>query len=289
MMRRLLPLAAAGLALAVAPNAVAATRTVNIAKSGFSPVSLTVDVNDIVVWRNTDTVNHQVVADNGSFASPILAPNRTYSFQFKASGTYRYRDALEPAERGTITVKGLPPSLAIALSSPAVTYGSSIHITGQVSNKRAGETVRLLTKPYPQGSFAEMTTVITTNEGLFDFVTMPQILTDFQAQWGTTPSIAVRVEVSPKISIRYNRRTGVFATHITSPRSYAGRSVYLQRKSPFGQWVNLKKVALRAGSSRSFRATLPKGRNEVRIFMTVNQAGSGYLAGASGAWVLTKR
>jgi hypothetical protein len=95
--------------------------------------------------------------------------------------------------------------------------------------------------------------------------------------------------VRPRISIRYNRRTRVFSTHVSSPRSYAGRSVYLQRLSAFGQWVNVKKVVLRAGSSRSFRATLPRGRSQVRIFMTVNQAGPGYLAGTSGVWSLVRR
>jgi hypothetical protein len=59
--------------------------------------------------------------------------------------------------------------------------------------------------------------------------------------------------------------------------------------SRFGQWVNMKKVALRQGSSASFRATLPRGRSQVRVFMTVNQAGAGYLASNSGVWTLTRR
>ena len=241
------------------------------------------------MWRNQDTVNHQVVADNGTFASPILGPGGQYAFAFQAAGTYRYRDALEPAERGTVVVRGLPPSISIALSAPVVTFAQQIHITGQVSSKRAGETVRLLAKPYPQGSFAEMTRVITGNEGVYDFLASPAILSEFQAQWGSASSIVARVEVRPRLSIRYNRLTRVFATHVTSPRSYAGRSVYLQRLSGFGQWVNVKKVVLRQGSNASFRATLPRGRSRVRIFMTVNQAGAGYLASTSGVWTLTRR
>ena len=99
----------------------------------------------------------------------------------------------------------------------------------------------------------------------------------------------MRVEVKPRITIRYNRLTGMFTTRVTGASSFAGRSVYLQRLSAFGQWVNVKKVALRDGGQRSFRATLPRGRNNVRIFMTVNQAGAGYLAGLSGVWTLTRR
>jgi plastocyanin len=289
MTRRLLLLLAAGAALIAAPNAVAATTAVNIARDGFQPTGRTINVGDTVVWRNADTVNHQVVADNGSFASPILSPGRTYSFTFQAAGTYRYRDALEPAERGTIVVKGAPPSVAIAASTPIVTYGAQIHVTGQVSSKQAGEQVVLFGKPYPQGSFVEVARVLTTGDGVFDFVTAPTLLTEYQAHWTSVSSIVVRVEVKPRITIRYNRRTRMFTTTVTGASSFAGRSVYLQRLSAFGQWVNVKKVVLREGGQRSFRATLPRGRSNVRIFMTVNQAGAGYLAGLSGVWTLTRR
>jgi plastocyanin len=289
MKRRLILLAAAGLALGAAGFALAATTSVNIARDGFRPVTRTITAGDTVVWRNGDNANHQVVADNGTFASPILGPGGQYAFAFQAAGTYRYRDALEPAERGTIVVRGLPPSISVGISAPVVTFGQQVHLTGQVSSKRAGETVRLLAKPYPQGSFAELTRVITGNDGVYDFVAAPTILTDFQAQWGNASSIVGRVEVRPRISIRYNRVARVFSTHVTSPRSYAGRSVYLQRRSALGQWVNVKKVALRQGSSASFRATLPPGRSQVRIFMTVNQAGAGYLASTSGVWTLMRR
>jgi hypothetical protein len=219
----------------------------------------------------------------------VLRPNRTFSFTFRASGTYGYRDALYPARRGTVTVRGAAPSVAIAASAPIVYYGSQIRITGQISSKREGETVRLLSRPYPQGSFAEVAEVVTTTQGQFDFLTRPELLTSFQATWNGASSIVVTVEVKPKVTIHYRPRTKVFTATVTGGRSFAGRTVYLQRLTAFGQWVSVKKIRLNTGSRRQFTAALPKGRNRVRIFLTVNQAGAGYLASWSGTWTLMRR
>ena len=114
----------------VAVAAVTVTRVVAIQPDGFSPVTRTIQTGDAIRWRNDDTVNHQVVADNGHFASPVLRPRQTYQRTFNTAGTFRYRDALEPAERGTIIVRGPAPSVSIALSQPTVFYGSGIRLTG---------------------------------------------------------------------------------------------------------------------------------------------------------------
>ena len=98
----------------VALAAVTVTRVVAIKPDGFSPVTRTIQTGDAIRWRNDDTVNHQVVADNGHFASPVLRPRQTYQRTFNTAGTFRYRDALEPAERGTIIVRGPAPSVSIA-------------------------------------------------------------------------------------------------------------------------------------------------------------------------------
>ena len=65
-------LAAAGFAFA----ALTATKNVNIAATGFVPKNVTVTGGDTVQWKNVDTANHQVIANNGSFASGSLRPAR---------------------------------------------------------------------------------------------------------------------------------------------------------------------------------------------------------------------
>jgi hypothetical protein len=62
-------------------------------------------------------------------------------------------------------------------------------------------------------------------------------------------------------------------------RSFAGREVFLQRRNQFGQWVSIRKLGLGRNSGRLFR--IPRTAGRYRIFMTVNQAGAGYLGGMS--------
>ena len=84
----------------------------------------------------------------------------------------------------------------------------------------------------------------------------------------------------PSITLLPGRR-GWFLARVTADRSFAGRWVYLQRRSGFGQWVSIRSYALGSrspGSSSACRRT----RGTYRIFMTVNQAGAGYLAAWSG-------
>lgn len=288
-MRRILIALTAAFVLAAPSPAAAATRNVQITRTGFVPATVSIQLGDSVTWRNADSTMRQVVADNGSFASPILRPGRTFTHTFRASGTFRYRDTFRPRQRGTIRVAGPPPSVSIAVSLPIVVYGAQIHIAGAVSNRRAGESVTILVRPYPQASFAELTTVVTGANGVFDFITRPGILTEYQARWRTATSLVVRTEVKPRVSISYSRGTRYFSTVVTAERSFAGRLVYLQRLTRFGQWVTVKRMKLNASSAARFRSSLPRGRNRVRVFMTVNQAGPGYLASWSGVWTLVRR
>ena len=118
-MRKALLIATAVCALAGAGFAVAslsATKTVNIRSTGFAPKTVTIAGGDTVQWKNLDTASHQVVANNGSFASGLIRPSKTYSKRFDIPGTYGYRDALHPSLRGAVKVTGNPPSLTIGAS-----------------------------------------------------------------------------------------------------------------------------------------------------------------------------
>ena len=55
----------------------------------------------------------------------------------------------------------------------------------------------------------------------------------------------------------------------------------MQRANAFGEWVSLKKVTLNSQSATRFKLrNLPHGLNRVRLFISTNQAGSGYFHGA---------
>jgi plastocyanin len=283
--------AVAALVVGAAPATPAstATATVQIKRSSFVPTTAKIKAGDTVKWVNTDTQNHQVVSNNGSFVSAILGPGKTYSHRFDASGTYRYHDGLNAAVKGVVSVTGPPPAVTVGVSLPIIVYGQQVSLSGAVSSGKANEKVTIYQQPYPQASLAELSTVLTTTNGAWNLVLSPspKILTQYQARWNGRTSINVGVQVRPRIRLGY--RNGKFTTIVQSATSHAAHSVQAQRLSRFGQWVTLKKVRLGGKSSAVFRLTLPKGKSRIRVAMSVNQAGAGYLGGYSPTITVRRR
>jgi plastocyanin len=291
-MRKALLTATAVCALAGAGFAVAslsATKTVNIRSTGFAPRTVTVAGGDTVQWKNVDTVNHQVVANNGSFASNTIAPTKTYSKRFDIPGTYGYRDALHPTLRGTVKVTGNPPSVSIGSSTGIMVAGSQIHVSGAISPAAVGDTVSIYAQPFGQASFVKLADVQTTTNGIYDFVTSPQILTAYKSTWKGKTSAVINVAVSPRLTLSHVGSW--FVARAQAPaKSFGGHWVYVQRLNRFGDWVKIKKVFLnRQGAKRFKLRGLPNGLNRVRTFMTTNQAGSGYIFGTSSTLSFRRR
>jgi plastocyanin len=279
-MRKLILALAAVLTLAVAgPAGAAVTKTINIYGSAFSPKSATITQGDTITWVNRDNANHQVLADKGQFVSPILRPGRRYSFTFNAAGTYTYKDELNRKLAGTITVKGLPPTLTFAASSQYVVYGDKVTLSGQVSNHKGGESVTIYYQPYPQPNLIERATLLTAADGTFSFIVSPQIATSYQAAWKGAYATPTSIQVQPKVTL--GRNNG-WIIHAAAGVSFAGKAVQLQRLNTLtGQWVTLKKVLLNSKSSAKVLYKLPKGLNQLRVTMSVNQAGAGFLGAIS--------
>jgi plastocyanin len=287
-MRKALLLAIAILGITAASVSLAAvTRVVAIRPAGFSPATRTIDTGDSIRWRNDDNVNHQVVADNGHFASPVLRPRQSYTRTFTTAGTFRYRDALEPAERGVIVVKGPPPSVSIALSQGTVFYGAGVRLTGFVSSGQANQRVEIWGRPFNQASFVKLADVLTVAAGGYDWATVPQTLSYYFVRWGNRTSAMVSVGVRPRMTLI--RRAPWFVTSAKVGAPLAGRWVYVQRRSSFNQWVNIKKVRLGSSGARRFKLDLRRGRHILRMFMTTNQAGPGLLWSHSRTIVVRKR
>jgi plastocyanin len=284
--RKLLLALSAVAALAVAGPAGAATKTIKIYGTTFSPKTATVTEGDTVTWVNRDNANHQILADHGQFVSTILKPKQSFSFTFRAAGSYGYHDELYPKIKGTIVVKGLPPTLTLAASAPIVTYGTKATLTGVVSNHQAGESVTIYYQPYPQPNLIQRATLLTTTGGVFSFIIEPQILTTYDAAWKGAYATPTSIEVVPKLTL--GRNNG-WIIHAAGGRTFAGRAVQLQRlNSLTGQWVTLRKVLLNTKSSARVLYRLPKGVNHLRVTMSVNQSGAGFL-GAISATVTYKQ
>lgn len=286
--RMLLLACAAAAALAASAPATAATKAINIYGSRFSPSSVTVTEGDTVVWTNKDNDLHQVLADKGQFVSAILKPNQSYSFEFRAAGTYTYKDELHPRIKGTIYVKGAPPTLVLSVSATQVTFGDKVTLNGQISSHKPGESVTIYYQPYPQPNMIQRAVVLTGADGTFSFLLSPQVLTTYQASWKGAFAVPASVEVRPRLTLG---RSGAWLVHVWGGRSFAGRGVQFQRlNTSTGQWVTLRLVRLDThNAARITDVKLPKGLNRLRVAMSVNQAGAGYLGaiGSTISWRVT--
>jgi plastocyanin len=292
-MRRVIWIAATTLALVLAAPASSATTTVQIKRTGFVPATVTINQDDSITWTNTDTIDHQVVANGGSFASPILKAGKSWTRTFRSGGTFRYHDALHPTLKGTVIVRGAPAQVTLATSAPVVKFGGTVTLTGTVSNKKAGETVTIVQLPYGQTTKQVVATLQTTTGGAFSFTVSPQLNTTYQAQWKTLES-SVIVQVQPAIKLPFVSKSGYFHFYVTAGTSFAGRTVYLQRFTLARVWVNIRALTLGSKSGRLIsvrfvRSIIPRGRWSIRVFMPASEMGGGYLDSWSGTQPVVRR
>lgn len=78
--------------------------TITIQNGAFNPNNINIKSGTNVQWINQENINHQIVADNRDFESPILTNGQTYNFYFAKSGVFGYSCKIHPTETGTITV-----------------------------------------------------------------------------------------------------------------------------------------------------------------------------------------
>lgn len=106
-------------ALAFAPGARAATKTVTLTNQGPSPTSITIAVGDVVKFDNQSNVDHTITsAKTWSYKRTVAAGSAASTAPFTAAGTYAYSDdfilvAIPQQVNGSIVAKG-----AAATASP---------------------------------------------------------------------------------------------------------------------------------------------------------------------------
>lgn len=209
-----------------------------------------------------------------------LSSATTYHFRLVAAsdaGTTRSADATFATIGVTLTANASVP----------VVYGRSVMLSGSIPTKKARETVVVYAQRYGETSFRQVATVLTADNGTWSYLARPRIQTAYRAGWNRGLSAATTIGVRPTASLR-RLANGSFTTHLGAGRSFAGRFVQLQRRRTNGTWLTVKRVRLNVHSSATFKATLPKGRSTLRIAMSVNQAGAGFL-GATSRTILVRR
>ena len=284
----LLPLALVA-ALVVVAGAGADTKTVQITRTGFVPSATTAVAGDTVTWKNADSTDHQVVANDGSFASPILKAGESYSFTFPKAGKTTYHDSFATTRKGTVTVTAPPaPAVSVTLSANAqtVVYGNSTSVSGTVMNQVASGPVSLTSQPLGKGT-QSIATATTDASGGFTFNVSPTIQTSYQAHWKTTNSPSVMVNVAPRVG--FGRIGRQYNVKVTSDLNYSGNYVVVQRKRQFGGWTTAKRVFLNDNSRALFPLRLVKGRSFLRVVLPQGQAGAGYVSNISRQIIVVTR
>lgn len=71
----------------------------------FTPKEITIRTGQTVTWINEDSLEHDVVANNGEFKSDLFGQGETFSFTFTEAGTYPYFCSIHPGMTGTVIVE----------------------------------------------------------------------------------------------------------------------------------------------------------------------------------------
>jgi plastocyanin len=115
----------ADLVRALAPPEAPIGAEVSMGSMSFSPATVTINVGEQVVWKNTSSFYHNVVDDparalyrvdvsspsgTNLFASPLLQPGTNFYHVFDKPGTYRYICVVHETGgmKGTVIVKPGP-------------------------------------------------------------------------------------------------------------------------------------------------------------------------------------
>jgi plastocyanin len=273
-MKRLFALTVAVGALVLAPGAWA-SQIVQMTPNGFVPNEVTIPADDTVTWTNKDTVARQVVADAGAFKSPLLKPGESYTYNFAAPGTYSYRGAIKPDQRGTVNVRRVESrAVTIGVSRRVVTAGQAIELAGTISSAEGGKQVRVLMTPYRGVQTAE--TVVTEPDGTWSLRVKPSIRTEYYLEFGSLISrSAPIVYVRPKLTLRV--RNGRFVASAGPSSTYGRKLIHLQRRIG-NRWRTIDVVRTTRNGVVRFRSAVPRGRQVLRL---MTRPAPGYLAGYS--------
>jgi hypothetical protein len=216
------------------------------AGSGFGDQAVTAPILEL---HTTSLYHYRLVAKNGL-------------------GTTRGADL-------TLTTTGL----TLAVRAQWVVYGRTVLLSGLVPTRRPGESVTVFAERYGARSPVSVSTVDTGEGGVWVYLARPSIRTTYVASSAGVTSREMVIGVRPRVRFHRVGRAR-FGVRVLGTRSFAGRRVKLQRLTSVG-WRTVKSVRLSRLSGKTFSVQLRRGRSTLRVVMSVNQAGPGYLAGIS--------
>ena len=202
----------------------------------------------------------------------------------KAGTTYHYR-LVGSSNAGTTYGSDVTfttvAAVTIASSTVQLVYGHSATLSGAVSSRQSGVTVTILAEAFGTTSFKTVGTALTGAGGSWTYQAKPTIQTAYEANTPDGTSSPVTIGVRPAMSLRVITQRRL-TTRVVAGSSFRGRQVQLQVLLSGDRWKTVAKARLNSKSSATFASSkLPHGSSTVRVAMSVNQAGRGYLGAFS--------
>jgi hypothetical protein len=265
---------------------------------GVKPAVTVSQLGDGTIWTH--------IAAGGSFAGQLVelqhqtgtswttvakaALNSSSSVTFPspiAAGTETVRIAMSVNQAGSgFLGANSDPLLFHAMlvtltpTAKAVLYGNTLELTGRISSKQAGQIVTILGWKYGHSSPTKSTIVITRAGGFWNTSDKPTIRTSYQARWSGNSSSKVVVGVAANVTVT-QLISGKISAHLAAGHPLTGRLVELQEMKPGLGWTTLAQLPLNRNGNATFPAPITTGTATLRIAMSVNQAGAGYLGASS--------
>ena len=174
---------------------------------------------------------------------------------------------------------GTSSALTLSVSSSQAVYGHPVLLSGRLSGSHAaGRAVALDAWPYGAAAAHRLAVVTTDGGGAWTYRAHPAIQTAYQANGPGAMSARVTVGVHPAITVT-RLANGRLRASVHAGHSFTGRFVQLQTGNADGSWTTVDRKRL----SRASQAVLtpPAGTGDVRVAMSVNQSGAGYLGATS--------
>lgn len=106
-MRRLVPSLALAALLALPLRVHAGEAKVEVGHNRLTPAEVSITAGDAITFHNVDQMpgGHTVVADDGSFSSPPLAKDQSWSHTFEKPGSVGVHIKEHPGAKAKIEVK----------------------------------------------------------------------------------------------------------------------------------------------------------------------------------------
>jgi plastocyanin len=290
-------LAAAGAAAEPGRPAVAASQTVTISATGYTPTSVSITVGDSVVFSNKDTVAHTVQFKENTglhctVALPLaIAAGQGASCTFASAGKFNFSDPAHKGSNfhGTVTAAASATSGPLTLTPNTVVYGNKATLAGTLATAQSGQSVQIQAAECGTTTSKLLTTVTTTTGGKFSYPATPLMKTAYTAKVKGSTSPAATALVQPHLELKKVSKHH-YAVKVLAAQSFAGKLATFQRyRSATKRWVSVKRVLLKANTtgvaptvitSAKFRSGI-KAKLKVRLSLGSKEVGLCYAAGRS--------